>query len=254
MKTVSNRSKYLTKPAKKVVNQSTQQLVRPQKDFKIDFKDQRKSIVALKQISVRLSKGAPTQTQESGKRGLSHSLIGKRGRDHSVSQSYYPASKDLASRPRNTSTDSVRTHRPIFKKLAQVSVFDEGEDDVPIVPSPRTRNKRQQNKSITGGAKFQLKYHSYAENTTIASGKTKKWTDAYKKQRFETLGFYINCASNLIKKNENSSLRASTTTSINDRKTDLSVEKAYNRSSLPIGYDRTSHQNFSSVIDKASKL
>jgi hypothetical protein len=254
MKTVSSRAKYLNPSKKGKSNQSSHLLAPPQKASTTRFEKQRKSNVALKQISVHLTKGLNVEPQESSIAETNNSILRMSTRQHSVSQSYYPPSKDLETRNRNVSTDSIRSHRPVFQKLEQVSVYDETGRDEPKVTFQRTRNQSQQSKSSHRGAKFQLKYQSLAETTTIASTKSKKWSEAYKKQRCETLGFYINCASKMMNQADRSSFKTSLRSSVTDKVTNLSVEKDFNRNSDPVRAFRKSHQNFHSVIEKVSTL
>jgi len=97
--------------------------------------------------------------------------------------------------------------------------------------------------SITGRNSLKLakRYNSYMENTTVASS-NKKWNQALKKQKSEALGYFLDCASELLKKTQTSSMRESVTNSFKETLVTYSTPQHFKgRNSQPIALRPTVH-------------
>lgn len=79
------------------------------------------------------------------------------------------------------------------------------------------------------------------ENTTVASS-NKKWNQALKKQKSEALGYFLDCASELLKKTQTSSMRESVTNSFKETLVTYSTPQHFKgRNSQPIALRPTVH-------------
>lgn len=142
---------------------------------------------------------------------------------HSASQNYKTPEGSVG-RPRYDSVSSMRSEKPEFKKLAPITCTDYAQAlEEELTPKP----VKQRNYSMNGrnSERLSKKYHSCNENITISSLNNKKLDKAIQRQKKEKLGYFINCASDLLKKKQNSSLRNSVDGSLGDFPVDFSTPK-----------------------------
>lgn len=123
-------------------------------------------------------------------------------REHSLSHSYNNPIALISYRPRISSVMSARSSRPIFQKLSQIICQDDPDQDLMFDSDPETKK--------TGNVTFEQPFNrskllelkkqsSSVMTTTAGSNSTKKWTGAMKKAKCDTLGFFIDRASTLVK-------------------------------------------------------
>lgn len=165
------------------------------------------------------------------------------GRDHSVSQTYN-SKLCLYNRDRNISSDTVRSHRPVFNKLKQVFCAEEAQDSSNTKFSKSLYNTNE-TKVGRNSVKFNCKYNSATESTTVASV-SQKWNESFKNHKREKLGYIIDCATSIVNTPTMYSQRVSQTRSMKENvESNISHEKLVNRNSHPL---RISIKNYESFL------
>lgn len=165
------------------------------------------------------------------------------GRDHSVSQTYN-SKLCLINRARNVSTDSVRSHRPVFNKLKPVFCDEEAQDSSNTKFSKSLYNAKE-SKVGRNSVKFNCKYNSTTESTSVASV-SQKWNESFKNYKREKLGYIIDCASSIANTPTMYSQRVSQTHSMKENmESNVSHHRLVNRGSHPV---RISIKNYESFL------
>lgn len=134
-----------------------------------------------------------------------------KGRNHSVSQNYYPQ-KTIQTRKRYHSITSMHSERPIFNKLSQI-IWNEDTQNYKTGQLHKVKQQRHFSIANRNSLKLGKKYNNCNESTTVASLSTKKLSQALKKHKWEALGYYIDWASELMKESNINSLRKAVTNS-----------------------------------------
>lgn len=102
-------------------------------------------------------------------------------REHSASQNYKTV-QSAVSRPRYDSVSSMRSERPSFKKLEQITCNDDPEE---ISPERSPKQTKQRHFSMNGrnSRKLNKQYNSCTEKPRLPSAHDAKWDQALKKQK-----------------------------------------------------------------------
>jgi hypothetical protein len=186
------------------------------------FATKSKPKVSLKYLYIDLQKGPCIQTQESRK--VTHNISKRTGsmRVHSLSQNY-DSKAFVYNRSKSYSTNTTRFDRPIFNKLSPVNC----DEEVHLFPN-MTLQKSMYNtcdpKIGRNNIKFNYKCNSITDSTTVAST-PQKWSDSLKNHKREKLGYFIDCASSIVKTPSMSSQRLSQTLSMKENM-ESNIDKA----------------------------
>ena len=177
------------------------------------FATKSKPRVSLKYLYIDLQKGPSIQTEES--RLITHSIKKRTGgtRVHSLSQNY-DSTAVISLRAISYSTNTARFHRPIFNKLSPVNC-DQEVDLSPNITLQKSLYNTCESNITRNNTKLNYKSNSATDSTTMPST-PQKWSDSLKIHKREKLGYFIDCASSIIKSPSTSSQRLSQPLSIKE--------------------------------------
>lgn len=102
-------------------------------------------------------------------------------REHSASQNYKTV-QSAVSRPRYDSVSSMRSERPSFKKLEQITCNDDPEEVSPE-RSPKPAKQRHFSMNGRNSRKFNKQYKSCTDKPRFSSAHDAKWDQALRKQK-----------------------------------------------------------------------